>query len=590
MKAINNQLHTLLWLATVLIMAPLASYAQERIAFETNRDGNYEVYSMKPDGSNPLRLTNHADFDGEPSFSRDGSKLLFTSTRDGNSEVYIMNPDGTNQRRLTNSLGSDGSGVISPDGTKIAFISARSGNLEVWMMNLDGSGQTQLTSGEYPAFSPSFSPDGSKLLYNRFDGNDPEIFSINVDGTNETNVTNNTGKDDRGGSFSPDGSKIVYEVWDVAGYDWDIAVMNADGSDQTILTTFSSVNDQEATFSPDGNHISFTRIGEIWVMTYGGAGAIGLTDNGNIAEHNSTWSPANVAPLLEDISIAPINEGDTATLRATINDPNPGDSFKLLVAWGEGGQPEEHYFPAGTTSIELTHVYEDDIIINTPSDNYQVIMHLHDLRFGLDIKDTHATVNNLDPTISNLTITPETVTVGKAFELKGSYDDAGYHGSVQDEALSVTIDFGDGQVNINPNVAPGPIHIFHTYQNAGSYTIKVKVTDNDQGVTINTIPVVVQPPAPPAAPTNLRIDYIAVNRVQIAWTDGSTNEDGFVIERCSNRGCNNFVAVNQVSANTGVYLDANLFANTQYYYRVKAFNLGGSSEYSNVVSAKTLRR
>jgi Tol biopolymer transport system component len=588
MKILNTKLNTLLWLVGLFAIAPLANYAQERIIFDSQRDGNYEIYSMKADGSNPLRLTTNSIFDGEPSVCTDGTKVVFTSNRDGNAEIYVMNADGTKQTRLTHNLGSDTHAAFSGDGTKIVFMSDRDGNIDLFTMNADGTGQTNVTNSATgsPESTPSFSPDGTKILFSQFDGTSPEIFMINTDGTGKVNLSNDPA-DDRDPQFSPDSTKIVFESR--RNLNWEIITMNADGSNQVNITNRPGTNDADAVWSPDGSHIAYTSDGDIWVMTSGGAGEINLTNN-PIGDGNPTWAPSNGAPVLENVSIAPINEGDTATLTATINDPNPGDSFRLVVAWGEGGQPEEHYLPAGTTSIELTHVYEDDVVINTPSDDYQVIMHLHDQRFGLEIKETNATVNNLNPTISNLRIIPEAVTVGKAFELKGDFDDAGYHGSVQDEALSVTIDFGDGQVNITSPAAPGLIHIFHTYQTIGTHTIKVKVTDNDQGVTIQSIPVVVSPPAPPAAPTNLRIDYIATNRVQIAWSDGSNNEDGFVIERCSNRGCANFIQVGQAAANTSVYLDANLFANTQYYYRVKAFNLGGSSAYSNIVSAKTLRK
>ena len=590
MKAIIlNKIVMTFSLAVLSILLPAATQAQERIIFQTFRDGNNEIYSMRADGSNPLRLTNNGAFDGEPSVSRDGTKVVFTSARDGNGEIYVMNADGTGQTRLTHSLGSDAHPSFSADGTKIVFTSNRDGVAhDIFIMNADGSNQTNVTNTPSPSgeFDPTFSPDGSKILYNQFDGNDPEIFIINVDGTGVVNLSDNPA-DDRSPRFSPDGTKIVFESY--RNFNWEIITMDADGTNQVNITNRPGTDDTDAEWSPDGSHIAFASDGEIWAMTSGGSGEINLT-NDPAGDVSPAWAPNNVAPVLEDISINPVNEGETATLTATINDPNPGDGFRLLVAWGEGGQPEEHYYPAGTTSIELTHVYEDDIVINTPSDNYQVIMHLHDQRFGLDIKDTQVTVNNLDPTISNLTIIPGTVIAGSAFELKGSFDDAGYHGSVQDEALSVTIDFDDGQVNINPNVAPGPIHIFHTYTAVGTYTIKVRVTDNDQGVAFQTIPVVVSPPPPPAAPTNLRIDYIAANRVQLAWTDNSDNEGGFVIERCSNRGCANFVQVGQTGANTSVYLDTNLFTNTQYYYRMRAFNLGGSSEYSNVVSAKTLRK
>lgn len=588
MKSIHNKLTTLAWIAAVFFIAPLASYAQERIVFQTNRDGNDEVYSMKTDGTNPLNLTNHAQFDGEPSIAGNGSKIAFSSTREGNLEIYIMNPDGTGKKRLTNNLGSDSHPALNHDGTKIAFVSDRIGGFEIYTMNADGTDQTRVTFANYPTFTPSFSPDGSKIMYGRFDGMDPEIFIMNADGSGEVNITDNNGIDDRGPSFSPDGTKIVYQSY--TNGDWDLYVMNVDGSNSVPVTNNSVVNDVEASFSPDGGHIVYISDGDVTAMTAGGAGDVNLTNNPPISERLPAWSPANHAPALQDVTVdIQVNEGGVARLTGVIADEDAGDSHGITVDWGEGS-PEFYEFPAGATSFEMTHTYADDTTPGTSSDDHTVLVQLNDRRFGFDSLTKTVTVKNVNPEISNLAITPSTVTVGKAFRLQGSFADAGYHGSVNDEGLTVTINFGDGQTNLSQNVAPGVIDIFHTYAAIGTYTITVKVTDNDLGQTITTIPVVVSPPAPPTAPTGLRVDYIGANRVQIAWTDTSNSEDGFVIERCANRGCANFVQVGQVAANTPVYLDTNLFANTQYYYRVRAFNLGGSSSNTDVVSAKTLRK
>jgi Tol biopolymer transport system component len=589
MKAIHNLIPKL-FMAVIVTMAPLASYAQERIAFQSNRDGNQEVYTMKTDGTNQLRLTNNSAFDGEPAFGAGGSKLVFTSTRDGNADIYIMNPDGTDQKRVTTSLAQDTHPALSPDGTKIAFISSRAGGLELFVMNADGSNPTQLTFTATSEFNPSFSPDGSKILYSGFDSNDPEIYIINVDGTNNVNLTDNSA-DDRNASFSPDGSRIVYELYDNANFNYDIAVMNADGSGQTNITNSIASYDTAPSYSPDGQHITYTSNGEICVMTYGGVGEIAITDGGtNVANQNSTWSPANDVPLLEDVSVdAVVNEGGVAKVTGVIADDNTLDSHSIAVSWGDG-LPTYLEIPAGTTSFEATHVYVDDAPVGTASDDFEVLVSINDHRYGFDNVTKNVTVKNVNPELSNLSLTPSTITVGKAFRLRGDFADPGYHGSVNDEGLTVTIAFDDGQTNVSNNTAPGVIDIFHTYQTVGNHTITVKVTDNDLGVTIQTIPVVVSPPPAPSAPANVRIDYIAANRVQLAWTDSSDNEDGFVIERCTNRGCSNFAQVGQTGANASVYLDNNLFANTQYYYRVKAFNLGGSSVYSDVVSAKTLKK
>src|SRR5262249_46194546 len=84
--------------------------------------------------------------DTRPSFSRDGTRIAFESDRDGNEEIYVMNADGTGQTRLTNNFVEDSDPSFSPDGARIAFESGRDGNLEGCVMNADGTAPTRLTN------------------------------------------------------------------------------------------------------------------------------------------------------------------------------------------------------------------------------------------------------------------------------------------------------------------------------------------------------------------------------------------------------------------------------------------------------------
>jgi len=91
--------------------APNWSPDGTKIAFETNRDGNFEVYVMNLDGTGLVDLSNNAASDRQPAWSPDGTRIAFQSNRDGNFEIYSMNPEGTDQTRLTNSPGAD----VNPD-------------------------------------------------------------------------------------------------------------------------------------------------------------------------------------------------------------------------------------------------------------------------------------------------------------------------------------------------------------------------------------------------------------------------------------------------------------------------------------------
>src|SRR5258705_1559968 len=108
----------------------------ERILFQSDRDGNWEIYAMRNDGSDQVNLSRHFADDTQPSLSPDGRRIAFVSNRDGNSEIYVMNTDGAGVRRLTNNPAEDVYPAWSRD-SRIAFTSNRSGNDEIYVMNAD---------------------------------------------------------------------------------------------------------------------------------------------------------------------------------------------------------------------------------------------------------------------------------------------------------------------------------------------------------------------------------------------------------------------------------------------------------------------
>ena len=215
-----------------------------KIAFSSDRDGNYEIYVMNPDGTNPTRLTNNTAIDDFPDISPDGSKITFESNRDGSPEIYVMNADGSNQTRLTFS-GSNSEPAFSPDGTKIVFVSTRSGGRGVWVINSDGTGETQLaTFTDNGGGRPHFSPDGSKIVFDwgiSFGGSlRGQIFIMNSDGTTLLNITNNSGIDDYDPAYSPDGSKIIFSSDGPDGASpFNLWTMNPDGTNRVNLTNDS---------------------------------------------------------------------------------------------------------------------------------------------------------------------------------------------------------------------------------------------------------------------------------------------------------------------------------------------------------------
>ncbi len=124
----------------------------ERIAFEGNFDGIWEIYVMHSDGSNVQRLTHTPVRDAAsvaPEWSPDGQKIVFDSTRDGNFEIYVIDADGSNVQRLTYNDKVDARTAWSPDGQRIVFHSSREGNSGIYVMDADGGNVERLTSNNH---------------------------------------------------------------------------------------------------------------------------------------------------------------------------------------------------------------------------------------------------------------------------------------------------------------------------------------------------------------------------------------------------------------------------------------------------------
>ncbi|MDW7676171.1 MAG: fibronectin type III domain-containing protein, partial [Bacillota bacterium] len=94
------------------------------------------------------------------------------------------------------------------------------------------------------------------------------------------------------------------------------------------------------------------------------------------------------------------------------------------------------------------------------------------------------------------------------------------------------------------------------------------------------------PVEPPAAPTNLAASAQSATSIRLTWTKGSGTVDYYSIERKTSGGSYSEIQPNISSGSTS-FDDSSLSANTTYYYRIRAFNSGGPSPYSNEANAAT---
>ncbi|HKP02322.1 MAG TPA: hypothetical protein VJU77_03085 [Chthoniobacterales bacterium] len=261
-----------------------------RIAFESSRlsgDTARDIFVMEADGANATNLTSNQSYNLFADWSPDGTKIAFSSDRSGDFEIYLMNADGSNPVRLTNNPAEDQRPRWSPDGTKFAFYSDRdnnAGHFEVYVMNVDGSQPTRLTNTMGVDYEPTWSPDGRKIVFTSFRDGNSEVYVMDADGSNQMNLTNRPGGGDRQPAWSPDGSKIAFSSTRSGS---GVFVMNPDGSNVVQLTqSGSNFADGDAAWSPDSTRIAFDRTlgglggnGETFVMNADGSNQTNITND-----------------------------------------------------------------------------------------------------------------------------------------------------------------------------------------------------------------------------------------------------------------------------------------------------------------------
>lgn len=220
-------------------------FADERIVFGSDREGgyrqgDYDLYVIDGGGDLTEKLTRFPVYDSYLSASPDGEHFVVCSRKDGDSEIYIIDSDGNEETRLTDNEFEDRDPCWSPGGYRIVFRSNREGAWDLWLMNVDGSNLRRLTdfagndkAHGYQEGPPHWSPDGNQILFSSEREGNFDLYVIRPDGWELENLTN-TPSNEVWASWSPDGRRIAFDSDRDGNY--EIYVMNSDGSEVQRVT------------------------------------------------------------------------------------------------------------------------------------------------------------------------------------------------------------------------------------------------------------------------------------------------------------------------------------------------------------------
>jgi Tol biopolymer transport system component/predicted Ser/Thr protein kinase len=358
-----------------------------QIAFFSDRDGAWGVYTVAAIGGNPRNVLSLPGIGvgnwSAPQWSRDGTKLLLSVRQAGENVVIALSLQSLETTRIVlpeheGNVGWDLS--VSPDGGRFAYVEGGSGSTEItrlWTIPVSGGEAVPLTEGLTNVWSPTWSRDGRKLFYVSNRGGSMDLWqqALSEDGTpvgEPLAVTQGLGI--RSAVFSPDGRRLAYSkgrwvsnifrapvrpdrpaTWDDVEEvtsehafiefvdvspdsgtlalssdrtgNQDLWLLSVDSGELTQLTT-DPAPDWRPRWSPDGSEIVFYsfRSGnrDIWVMPARGGPARQLTSH-PAQDMWPSWSPDG-----QEIAFISGRTGEDATW---IVDAKGGEP-RLLTAVG----------------------------------------------------------------------------------------------------------------------------------------------------------------------------------------------------------------------------------------------------------------
>ncbi len=229
---------------------------------------------------------NKANFGPQISFK---GRIVFQSNYDGDNEIYLMTKEGIKQ--LTDNNWSDEYPRWSPDGDKIAYSANPRGNYDIFIMDSDGSNINSLTSFSSDEKTPSWFPDGKRIVYGKkvkkFLRSKISLYWVNIHSKQSKRLMPDYSKIHAIPDVSPTSQLITFTGKKLRG--WDVAMYTKQNKEVKFLE--NTGGSCRARFSNSGEKLAYVSSGDIWIMDPDGSHKMRMTKRDETHDYFPSWSP-----------------------------------------------------------------------------------------------------------------------------------------------------------------------------------------------------------------------------------------------------------------------------------------------------------